>query len=71
MLTKRQITLLEYIAKYNEVTREELQEYSSSIYIHSSKGSILRDINILLRHDLICNHGKTKGITYSKSRRTS
>lgn len=63
-LNKRQSIILDYINKHNASSRLEIEEYVASVDDKSSKNTIIRDLDILLKNDYIMKTGSARSIKY-------
>jgi len=63
-LTKRQLKILNYIQEQESVKRADIESYISSFDDKSSKITILRDLEVLLKQKLIKKTGQARSITY-------
>ena len=54
-LNKRQSLILEYINKRNSSGRLEIEEYVATVDDKSSKNTIIRDLDVLLKNNYIKN----------------
>ena len=63
-LNKRQSLILEYINKHNASSRLEIEEYVSTVDDKSSKNTIIRDLDVLLKNNYIKKKGSARSIKY-------
>ena len=63
-LNKRQSLILEYINKHNASSRLEIEEYVSTVDDKSSKNTIIRDLDVLLKNNYIKKTGSARSIKY-------
>ncbi len=63
-LNKRQSIILDYINKRNASSRLEIEEYVASVDDKSSKNTIIRDLDILLKNNYIKKTGSARSIKY-------
>lgn len=63
ILTPRQKLILNFVNQSEGITREEIKDKISSIY-PTSKPTLIRDLNMLLKKDLIKFEGRAKAIKY-------
>ena len=63
-LNKRQNLILEYINKNSSLTRLEIEEYISKVDDKASKNTIIRDLDVLLKNNLIKKQGFARSIKY-------
>lgn len=64
-LSKRQNLILDYINKHNGATRLELEDYIESVFDKTSKNTIIRDLDVLLKCDYIIKIGSARNIKYA------
>ena len=64
-LNKRQCLILDYINKHYSISRLELEEYISTFDDRISKNTVIRDLDILLKKNLIIKKGAARSIKYS------
>ena len=63
-LNKRQSIILDYINKYTSLSRLEIEEYVASVDDKSSKNTIIRDLDVLLKNNYIKKTGSARSIKY-------
>lgn len=63
-LNKRQSIILDYINKYNASSRLDIEEYVASVDDKSSKNTIIRDLDTLLKNNYIKKIGSARSIKY-------
>ena len=63
-LNKRQCLILDYINKHTASSRLEIEEYVSTINDKSSKNTIIRDLDSLLKNSYIKKIGSARSIRY-------
>jgi Fic family protein len=63
-LTKRQYKILNFIQEHDSAKRADIELYIGSIDDNSSKITILRDLEVLLKKQLIKKTGKARSVTY-------
>ena len=62
-MNKRQAKILNYIEQKETVSRKEIEEYIN-LYFDSSKVTVIRDLDFLLKEGLIEKSGAARGIKY-------
>ncbi len=67
MLSKRQEMILNYIKQSGAVSREQIQDAVSQAFDKSSKVTILRDLDNLIKEGLISKTGTTRAALYDIS----
>jgi len=63
-LNKRQSLILDYINKHNASSRLEIEEYIATVDDKSSKNTIIRDLDTLLKNNYIKKTGSARSIKY-------
>ena len=63
-LNKRQSIILDYINKHTSSSRLEIEEYVASVDDKSSKNTIIRDLDLLLKNNYIKKIGSARSIKY-------
>ena len=63
-LNKRQSIILDYINKHTSSSRLEIEEYVASVDDKSSKNTIIRDLDVLLKNNYIKKTGSARSIKY-------
>lgn len=63
-LNKRQNIILDYINKHTSSSRLEIEEYVASVDDKSSKNTIIRDLDVLLKNNYIKKTGSARSIKY-------
>ena len=63
-LNKRQSIILDYINKHSSSSRQEIEEYVASVDDKSSKNTIIRDLDVLLKNNYIKKIGSARSIKY-------
>lgn len=63
-LNKRQSLILEYINKHNALSRLEIEGYVATVDDKSSKNTIIRDLDVLLKNNYIKKIGSARSIKY-------
>ena len=63
-LNKRQSLILEYINKHNALSRIKIEEYVATVDDKSSKNTIIRDLDVLLKNNYIKKTGSARSIKY-------
>lgn len=63
-LNKRQSLILDYINKRNSSSRLEIEEYVATVDDKSSKNTIIRDLDVLLKNNYIKKTGFARSIRY-------
>lgn len=66
-LNKRQSLILDYINKHNTSSRLEIEEYVANVDEKSSKNTIIRDLDVLLKNNFIKKIGSARSIKYQPS----
>ena len=66
-MNKRQYDIINYVNNNPNCKRKEIEDYINKIYDKTSKNTILRDIEILIKSNYIIKNGFTKNITYSSA----
>lgn len=64
MINKRQSLILNYINKHNGSSRLELEKYVESVNDKSSKNTIIRDLDVLLKNNYIKKTGSARNTKY-------
>lgn len=63
-LNKRQNLILDFINKHSALGRLEIEEYIASVDDKSSKNTIIRDLDVLLKNNYIKKTGAARSIKY-------
>ena len=63
-LNKRQSIILDYVNKHSSSSRLEIEEYIASVYDKSSKNTIIRDLDMLLKNNYVKKTGSARSIKY-------
>ena len=63
-LNKRQNLILDFINKHSALSRLEIEEYIASVDDKSSKNTIIRDLDVLLKNNYIKKIGSARSIKY-------
>lgn len=63
-LNKRQSLILDYINKHIALSRLEIEEYVAKVDDKSSKNTIIRDLDLLLKNNYIKKTGSARSIKY-------
>ena len=63
-LNKRQSLILDYINKYKHSSRLEIEEYIESNFDKTSKNTIIRDLDILIKNNYIKKIGSARSVKY-------
>jgi len=63
-LNKRQSLILDYINKHNASSRLEIEEYVATVDDKTSKNTIIRDLDLLLKNNYIKKTGSARSIKY-------
>ena len=63
-LNKRQSLILDYINKHNASSRLEIEEYVATVDDKSSKNTIIRDLDVLIKNNYIKKTGSARSIKY-------
>ena len=66
-LTQRQLKILDFIQEKQSVKRLDVELFINSIDDKTSKITIIRDLDVLLKQNLIKKTGKARSITYTSS----
>lgn len=66
-LNKRQSLILDYINKHNASSRLEIEVYVATVDDKSSKNTIIRDLDVLLKYNYIKKIGSARSIKYLPS----
>ena len=65
MYNKRQEAILNFIKQHKNVSRMDIQEYISSFFDKTSKITLLRDIDLLIKDGFIVKSGNAKATIYN------
>ena len=63
-LNKRQRLILDYINKHNASSLLEIEEYVATVDDKTSKNTIIRDLDLLLKNNYIKKTGSARSIKY-------
>ena len=63
-LNKRQSLILDYINKHNGLSRLEIEEYVGAVDDKTSKNTIIRDLDVLLKNNCINKIGSARSTKY-------
>lgn len=64
-INKRQKDILNYVNNHSQCKRTEIEEFIKQYYDKTSKITIIRDLDVLLKENLILKNGFARNITYS------
>lgn len=65
-LTKRELSILEFIRENKQAGNAEIADYLKSVFIEASRITVIRSINVLIRAGLVERKGEGRSVYYEE-----